>query len=209
MAPVSETPNLDRLTELSRKLALLVGDPEPGLMTWNLMLGEVLSGIGEFVPRRPPLVGGDGPAIPAGQYTAALRGAGCIEIPDPEIDDCRVYDVTTAAGRAAAVQHLLRLDGPETLDSLVRDIAVWQRQTFPHATVDSVLAHLVKEVRELAAAPRDPGEQADVFHLLVGLAQACGYDLRGIVSEKFRINRQRQWGAVQPDGVVEHVREAP
>lgn len=51
---MSETPNIDELRELSRKLAALIEDPQPGLATWRLQLGEVaktMAGFwGEYTP---------------------------------------------------------------------------------------------------------------------------------------------------------------
>jgi len=45
---MSETPNLDELKALSRTLAGLLSDPEPGLATWRLDLLNVVQAISEF-----------------------------------------------------------------------------------------------------------------------------------------------------------------
>ena len=47
----TQTPNLDRLTELSAKLHQLTADPHPGLHTWVVMLGSILDQIAEFAPK--------------------------------------------------------------------------------------------------------------------------------------------------------------
>jgi hypothetical protein len=40
--------NLDLLTELSRKLAALLKEPQPGLLTWRTALYAVIGQIAEF-----------------------------------------------------------------------------------------------------------------------------------------------------------------
>lgn len=49
---MSDTPNLDRLRELSRQLKELVDDPQPGLFTWREMLRDTLRKIAAFAPPR-------------------------------------------------------------------------------------------------------------------------------------------------------------
>jgi len=46
---MSDTPNLDELRDLNRRLTLLLSDPQPGLATWKLALAEVLCAIAAFV----------------------------------------------------------------------------------------------------------------------------------------------------------------
>lgn len=45
---MSETPNLDELRELSRKLQQMLENPEPGLMTWREYLHDICAQIGKF-----------------------------------------------------------------------------------------------------------------------------------------------------------------
>lgn len=78
---------------------------------------------------------------------------------------------------------------------LVDEIVAWQRATFPNKTPESCAAHLLEEARELRAAPADPEEAADVFHLLLGVADSCGYDLFEVTRAKFEKNKLRDWSA--------------
>jgi hypothetical protein len=96
-----------------------------------------------------------------------------------------------------------------TLDVLAERIAVWQRDTFPTATPASTTEHLRREAIELAAAPSDASEMADVFHLLIAVANASGVDLCAAVGEKFAKNRARVWGKPDAHGVVSHVEVRP
>jgi len=93
-----------------------------------------------------------------------------------------------------------------TLDRLAEQIRQWQRATFPKATPSSVASHLLREAGELRMHPGDPSEIADLFHLVVGAAQASGHDLAVIVTDKFRENQAREWGDPDDEGVVEHKR---
>lgn len=97
-----------------------------------------------------------------------------------------------------------------TLDSILAEVNEWQAVTFPRATPASVVAHLKKEVDELAADPTDTAELADVVFLVVGLAYELGLsmpDLAAVVARKLAVNRTRTWGEPDELGIVEHVRE--
>ena len=93
-----------------------------------------------------------------------------------------------------------------SFDDLSKRVQEWQRETFPDATPHSVAAHLRKEAKELSENPSDYYEAADCALLLIGHAQAAGYDLFNAIREKFAIVQQRQWGEPDADGVVEHIR---
>jgi dCMP deaminase len=121
--------------------------------------------------------------------------------PRPICPDCRDY----LSSRGVTDIRVRR--GIATLDSLAHDIRGWQTVTFPQATPASVALHLRREAAELACAPSDPEEIADIFHLLVAAAEANGYDLIDIVAAKFTVNLARRWQAPDSTGVVEHVRE--
>jgi len=72
------------------------------------------------------------------------------------------------------------------------------------------VAHLVKEVRELSKNPFDDMEYADCLMLLLDAAGNAGISADNLLNacwEKLEINRQRQWGEQDTDGVVEHIRE--
>lgn len=106
------------------------------------------------------------------------------------------------------------------LTELTVAIKEWGEKTFPDSTVWSTWTHLEKEMDELLDAigpfqiqeqPEDLRHQvameiADVFHLLVQLAQHCQVDLTSSVREKFLINVEREWQAPDEAGVVEHKR---
>jgi NTP pyrophosphatase (non-canonical NTP hydrolase) len=97
-----------------------------------------------------------------------------------------------------------------TIGEYIQEIGAWQRETFPHATDQSVIAHLQKEVlTELPFASRGdlPYELADCLMLLFSLADRNCIDLEMALREKLAINRARTWGAVNAQGFVEHIRE--
>jgi hypothetical protein len=93
------------------------------------------------------------------------------------------------------------------LDAITRELMDWQRETFPHGTPASCVAHLVEEVAELSANPTDASEIADCYFLIVGAASRAGIDLVSALREKLAVNRARAWGHPDANGVVNHVRE--
>jgi len=73
----------------------------------------------------------------------------------------------------------------------------------------STIAHLRKEVGELLDEPYDSDEYADCLTLLLHAAHIAGISVETIIDvswEKLDINRHRDWGEPDADGVVEHVR---
>lgn len=113
--------------------------------------------------------------------------------------------------RPARRQHLGRLPVGRRRpvaegESVLRAVQAWQAETFTRATTASVLAHLRREVAELAAAPTDPSEWADVLILAVGGLGTLGLDAETEVRRKLDLNRTRQWAEPDAEGVVEHRR---
>jgi len=47
---MSNTPNLDELRELSKRLSVLLAEAHPGLITWQLALTGVLEKLAEVTP---------------------------------------------------------------------------------------------------------------------------------------------------------------
>ena len=100
---------------------------------------------------------------------------------------------------------------PTRLDELVAEIGAWQDATFcPDGEYRGagIVAHLRKEIEELAANPRDMEEVADCVLLLIHLARQNGGGLEAAVRRKHEINKARRWGKPGPDGSIEHIREA-
>lgn len=100
------------------------------------------------------------------------------------------------------------------LEDVQAAATAWARETFPHATLRSIATHLLKEIHELEREPDDVEEMADVALLLGHLnahvkeyAQRRGVDLARACAAKLAINRTRQWGTVNAEGFVEHIRE--
>lgn len=92
------------------------------------------------------------------------------------------------------------------LDGLAMEHCDWARVVFNKSTPHSVTEHLRREAQELVDAPTDSSEMADVFLLLVWLADITGTDLVGAIEEKIEINKARVWGEPDSQGVVQHIR---
>lgn len=97
------------------------------------------------------------------------------------------------------------------LQSLQDVICQWADAQFGLGREPSaVIAHLKKEVIELDETPNDLMEYADCFILLLQAAKLAGYDTYKLMDAAFtkhEINKNRKWGALNPDGSVEHVEE--
>jgi len=95
-------------------------------------------------------------------------------------------------------------------ERLFNDVAQWQDKTFPGQTIEQKITHLKKELVELAQAPRDASEQADVLILVVGIFATCGAksprDVLAAAHAKHEINKLRRWIA-QDDGTWAHDKE--
>lgn len=104
-----------------------------------------------------------------------------------------------------------------------KEISKWQTETFRQANPLSKIAHLIEETVELKDAillenkiPTSTNfnnvrmEYADCFFLLFGSASAYGFshkDICDLIQEKFEINKKRNWGKPDRDGIVKHIKQ--
>lgn len=96
-------------------------------------------------------------------------------------------------------------------------IGEWQRKTFGGADglerAKPLLSHLKQEVHELMLElyaseinqENLSSEMADVFILLVAMADRLQIDLDSAILRKMNINMSRTWGEPDGDGVVRHI----
>jgi hypothetical protein len=95
---------------------------------------------------------------------------------------------------------------------IFRETHVWACKQFrPDGGDDprGAISHLKKEVDELYDTPFDLTEYADCAMLLFDACQIAGYtpeQLLEAVAVKLEINKNREWGEPDENGVVEHVR---
>lgn len=84
-----------------------------------------------------------------------------------------------------------------------KEIAKWQRETFPDDNVESKLLHLIEEVCEVSESLNSSKrkyitslEIADCLILLAGIADSIGHDYKQIcvaIDHKMKINKTRSW----------------
>lgn len=94
------------------------------------------------------------------------------------------------------------------LNDLVEDIGLWGDETFDHrrrSCLLPIVKHLIEEANELLDKPEKGEEMADVFILLCCAADVAKVDLQKEVDRKMSINRSRQWGEPNHDGVTHHL----
>lgn len=94
---------------------------------------------------------------------------------------------------------------------LQRRIGKWQTKTFPASNELSKIKHLRHEIDELEESIKNKHskeevamELADCAFFLFGIAQLQGIDLVKSIWKKFKINKKREWGKPDIDGVYFH-----
>tara|TARA_R110000744_G_scaffold159562_1_gene275680 strand:+ start:219 stop:521 length:303 start_codon:yes stop_codon:yes gene_type:complete len=92
------------------------------------------------------------------------------------------------------------------------DIWEWAKNTFPNSKTDNHLNHLLKEIEELRADPKDLLEYADCFIILLHVAKQNGVTvdlIQDAVKIKMDINKKRNWTQPDKDGAQHHIEEEP
>lgn len=95
------------------------------------------------------------------------------------------------------------------MKQLFKEITEWQHKVFTKANTQSKLAHLQQEVIELVKEPYSDEEYADCFLLLIGAWESRGKnyeELLQCIRQKFEVNKKRNWGEPDSEGVVNHIK---
>ena len=94
---------------------------------------------------------------------------------------------------------------------IIKDIAEWQRKTFPASDDESKYHHLREETRELWEAMAIGiglgKELADCVILLIGIADNRNIDIQKEIIDKMKINKNRIWGEPNPLNIYHHIPE--
>ncbi len=97
------------------------------------------------------------------------------------------------------------------IQQLQDEIAEWSDATFGGGrSATRPLHHLAKEVQEVIAQPDDHVEYADCLILLLDAYRMAGGNADELLEaafQKLEINKQRDWGTPDENGVVEHIRD--
>jgi len=97
------------------------------------------------------------------------------------------------------------------IQRLQDDLAEWSDTAFGVGRSPSApIAHLCKEVIELAESPCDVTEAADCLMLLLDINRMAGRTADILLEacfDKLEVNKGREWGEPDEYGVVEHIRE--
>lgn len=97
----------------------------------------------------------------------------------------------------------------EEIQQLQNDIEHWSDETFGFNRLPTApMHHLKKEIDELIESPYDTMEYADCFMLLLDSARMAGINCELLIlatKHKLKVNRNRQWGEPDSNGVVEHI----
>ena len=97
------------------------------------------------------------------------------------------------------------------LRKLFEEINHWQKEAFPSADEVSKWNHLHEEIGELRESIKEGDihntaeEIADCTILLMGIAGVLGIDFEKAVVNKFKKNKNREWGTPDEFGVVRHI----
>lgn len=117
--------------------------------------------------------------------------------------------------------HQLKVLGDmisESPQNLMDEVVEWADKTFPSVSVESCVAHLVRESKEARDAiysrldhPDDDHvkeEIADCFILIIQTAARFGMsfdNLMHVSRQKFEINKKRVWGDPDSEGIQSHL----
>ncbi len=96
------------------------------------------------------------------------------------------------------------------IQKLQNEIAEWSDATFGSDRPPTrPLHHLAKEIQEVIAKPDDQVEYADCLILLLDAYRMAGGNTDELIETAFHklmVNKQRDWGTPDENGVVEHIR---
>jgi NTP pyrophosphatase (non-canonical NTP hydrolase) len=105
------------------------------------------------------------------------------------------------------------------MEKLFKEVVEWQDKTFPKSHALAKWNHLFEEVRELGEIVEYEHysnqilefntEIADCMILLFGIAHKRGMsyeDLHRLIEYKMEINKDRNWGIEDANGIVNHLK---
>ena len=87
---------------------------------------------------------------------------------------------------------------------LTQEVVQWANSVFPNRKPQSALLKLFEETGELVKDPSDAGEYADIFIMLLDLADMHGVNVVKAIRDKLALNRQRTW-ITTATGTLQHV----
>ena len=90
------------------------------------------------------------------------------------------------------------------IEELTREVVQWADSAFPGRKPQSALLKLFEETGELVKDPSDASEYADIFIMLLDLANMHGVDVVKAIRDKLALNRQRVW-VKTATGTLQHV----
>jgi hypothetical protein len=79
------------------------------------------------------------------------------------------------------------------LKELTDEIVDWADLVFPDRTPESALIKLYTEIGELSEDLTQAGEYADIFIMLLDLADMHGVDVAAAIRDKIKVNAGRTW----------------
>ena len=121
---------------------------------------------------------------------------------------CDVQDCRESMGIMEVNRVLNEHVALKRVQGVQERLYAWSQATFGYGQrANGVYAHLLKEIKELGDDLNDGDELADCALLLFDLASHAGVDLLDAIEKKFKINKARKWGPIQPDGSIEHIKE--
>lgn len=91
------------------------------------------------------------------------------------------------------------------LKKLTDFVVRWADGVYPERTPSSAFMKLFSELGELIDNPNDPLEYADIFIIMLDLANMHGVDIEKAIIDKININQRRSWG-ISDLGVLHNIK---
>lgn len=120
----------------------------------------------------------------------------------------RIMSVSCAIDTKFAMGTMKELNA----DVLQEDAYEWSQKTFgTNRGPEGALNHLKRECKEAIDSPGDIMEYGDMWLLLSDAASSAGFTMTQVLyaaSLKLVINKNREWGEIDAEGVCEHIEES-
>lgn len=118
--------------------------------------------------------------------------------------ECNHFPTQFIATDGGVKHRAIVLDQPITVRELQDQVHAFAEHTFGPGREDSAWKKLFEEIGETLKNPRDPGEWADIFIVLLDLAKMYGVDVGEASVAKMEVNRARRWTKTET-GVMQHI----
>lgn len=104
-----------------------------------------------------------------------------------------------------ALSKAITFRNNDSLSRLQAEVVQWAEANFPNRTLQSCFMKMYEEIGEFLREPTSAAELADIFVMLLDIADMQHIDIGAAIRDKMVINRTRKWRQNPTTGVMMHV----